>query len=154
MTAASAVLSGRTLYTRGNSRSATPFLAELLVSDELAPSHGAAGLIGLLHHQVGHEAVRRCAVPVFLAGLEEDAIAGPNLLDWPVTPLAPADALGDVDRLAERVGVPGRAGARRKVHQRRPRTRQPGRCRDGGDVDVARELGPLGVVQRTARDLH
>ena len=126
------MLSGMTPSARGSSQSATPiqatspalgsrcpvrsggFLAVLLVSDKLAPGHDAAGLIGLLHHQVGHEAVRRCAVPVFLAGLEEDAIAGPNLLDWPATPLAPADALGDVDRLAERVGVPGRAGARLK----------------------------------------
>ncbi len=95
----SAVLSSRTLPARENSRSASPiqatspalgsrcpmrsggFLAVLLVSDKLAPGHDAAGLIGLLHHQVGHDAVRRCAMPVFLAGLEEDVIAGPNLLD-------------------------------------------------------------------------
>src|SRR5690349_18915055 len=47
----------------------------LLVGDVLAPGHGAAGLVGLLDRHVDHEAVRRGAVPVVLAGLEEDAIA-------------------------------------------------------------------------------
>ena len=42
----------------------------------LAPSDGAAGLIVLLHGDVDHEAAPGGAVPVVLAGLEEDAVAG------------------------------------------------------------------------------
>jgi hypothetical protein len=42
-----------------------------------------------------------------LAGLEEDSVAGADLLDRSALALAEADALGDEDRLAVRVGVPG-----------------------------------------------
>ena len=45
----------------------------------LAPGDRAAGLVVLLHGDVDHEAVRRGAVPVVLAGLEEDAVAGADL---------------------------------------------------------------------------
>jgi hypothetical protein len=48
---------------------------------------------------------------VVLAGLEEHAVARPDLLDRPALALAQADALGDEDRLAVRVRVPGRARA-------------------------------------------
>jgi hypothetical protein len=48
---------------------------------------------------------------VVLSGLEEDAVAGLDGLDRAAPALAQADTFGDVDRLAERVGVPGRAGA-------------------------------------------
>src|SRR5438874_10108822 len=46
----------------------------LLVSDVVAPGDWAARVVDLLHGEVGHEAVRRGAVPVVLAGLEEDAV--------------------------------------------------------------------------------
>ena len=85
----------------------------------LAPDDGAARVVGLLHGDVDHEAVGGGAVPVVLAGLEEHAIAGADGLDRPTLALARADALGDEDRLAERVGVPGRAGAGREVDERR-----------------------------------
>jgi hypothetical protein len=51
---------------------------------------------------------------VILARFEEDAVAGPD--DRGGAALAPAqtDALGDVDVLAESVGVPRRAGTGRK----------------------------------------
>ena len=75
----------------------------------------ASVLIGLLHCDVGHDAGWGGAVPVVLAGLEEDAVAGADLLDRCALTLAAADALCDVDRLAERVGVPGGAGARGEV---------------------------------------
>ena len=42
--------------------------------------------------------------------LEVDAVAGPDLLDRAALALAAADALGDEDRLPERVRVPGGAG--------------------------------------------
>ena len=66
----------------------------------LAPDDGPptpAGLVVLLHRDVRHEAVRGGAVPVVLAGLEEHAVAGADLLDRPVLALAEADALGDED---------------------------------------------------------
>ena len=76
--------------------------------------------------------------------------------DWAAAALAPAHSLGDVDRLAERVGVPDGASARREVHQRGRRPRGRGRGGDGVDVDVAGEpLGGSGHRRRRAsRDLH
>ena len=54
-------------------------------------------------------------MPVILAGLEEDAVARTDDLDRPAAALAAADALGDVDGLAEGVGVPRGTGARGEV---------------------------------------
>ena len=65
----------------------------LLVADVVAPGRGVAFLVDLDHRDVGHEAVRRRPVPVLLAGLEEDAVAGADHLDRPAAPLAEADAL-------------------------------------------------------------
>src|SRR5205085_3078706 len=114
----------------------------LLVSDVLAPGDRAAGLVVLLHGDVDHEAVRGGAVPVVLAGLEEDAVAGADDLDRAAFALAESGTLGDEDRLAVRVGVPGGSGAGGEVH-RRGRERRGGlRCGDRVDVDVAGE--PLG----------
>src|SRR5215213_3730162 len=76
--------------------------AVLLVAHVAAPCDRAAGLVVLLHGDVDHEAVRRGAVPVVLARLEEDAVAGPDELDLPAFPLAEADALDDEDRLSVR----------------------------------------------------
>jgi hypothetical protein len=67
---------------------------------------------------VDHEAVQGGAVPVVLARLEEDSVARADGLDRATFALAEADALGDEDRLAVRVGVPGGAGAGREVHKR------------------------------------
>src|SRR3954449_400980 len=89
--------------------------AVLLVADVLAPGDGAARLVVLLHGDVGHEAVGGGAVPVVLAGLEEDAVAGPDDLDRAALALAEAGTLGDVDGLAVRMGVPRRARSRREV---------------------------------------
>src|SRR3954468_21780231 len=130
--------------------------AVLLVGDVLAPGDGAAALVVLLHGDVGHEAVRRGAVPVVLAGLEEHAVAGADDLDRPALALAPADALGDEDRLAVRMGVPGGAGAGREVHERGGERRGASRRGDGVDVDVAGEpvAGALLGVGAAAGDLH
>ena len=64
---------------------------------------------------------RRGAVPVLLARLEEDAVAGADDLDRAARALAEADALGDPDRLAVRVGVPRSSRARREVDAARAR---------------------------------
>src|SRR3954451_12580756 len=88
----------------------------LLVADVLAPGHRAAALFVLLHGDVDHEAVRRGAVPVVLAGLEEEPVAGKDLLDGAALALAEPDALGDEDRLPVRMRVPRRPGAGGEVH--------------------------------------
>ena len=71
----------------------------------LAPRDEASGIVGLLHRYVGHEAVRGGAVPVDLAGLEEDAVARADRLDEAAAALAEPHALGDVDGLPEGVCV-------------------------------------------------
>src|SRR3954465_14186091 len=87
-----------------------PAVAVLLVGDVPPPRHRAAGLVVLLHGDVHHEPVGRRAVPVVLARLENDAVAGPDLGDGAALALAAPDALGDENRLAVRMGVP--CGAR------------------------------------------
>src|SRR6185295_17540168 len=133
-----------------------PTAAVLLVADVLAPGHGAAGLVVLVHGDVGHEAVRGGAVPVVLARREEHAVAGADLFDRAAFALAAADALGDEDRLAVRVGVPGGARARREVHERGGEGRRRLGRGDRVDVDVAGE--PVGrallCLDAAAGDLH
>src|SRR3954453_7076906 len=92
-----------------------------------APVDGASALVSESDCDVRHEARRRGAVPVVLAGLEEDAVAGSDDLDRAAFALAEADAFGDPDRLAERVRVPGGARARCEV--------------DGGGAEVPVALG-------------
>src|SRR4051812_11872778 len=105
---------------------------------------------------MGHEAVRGGAVPVVLAGLEVDAVPGPDALDRAALALAAADALGDEDRLPEGVGVPGGAGAGGEVDAGRRQPRGLRRCRHGVDVDGAGE--PVARadsgLQRVPGDLH
>src|SRR3954452_5443676 len=130
--------------------------AVLLVGDVLTPGDRAAGLVVLLHGDMRHETVWSRAVPVVLAGLEENAVAGMDGLDRAALALAAADALGDEDRLAVRVGVPGGAGAGREMHERGGEGGGAGRGGDGVDVDVAGE--PVGRallgVDAAAGDLH
>ena len=71
----------------------------LLVGHVLAPRDRTAGVVVLLHGDVDHEAIGRRAVPVVLAGLEEDAVSRVDLLDGAALALAEADALGYPDRL-------------------------------------------------------
>ena len=100
--------------------------------------------------------VGRGAVPVVLARSEEDAVARADHLDRPAAPLAEPDALGHVDRLAERVGVPRGAGARGEVDEVGLRAGRRDRRRHRVDVDVAGEPGrrALGGVDAAPRDLH
>ena len=53
------------------------------------------------------------------AEVEVDAVAGADHLDRAAAALAAPDPLGHVDGLAERMRVPGGAGARREVHAER-----------------------------------
>ncbi|MGH3602229.1 MAG: hypothetical protein ACRDQH_18445 [Pseudonocardiaceae bacterium] len=78
-------------------------------------------------------------MPVVLTGLEEDAVAGADHLDGSAFVLAQTNALGDVDRLPVRVGVPRGAGARGEVDVGCGERGGAGGCCDGVDVDVAGE---------------
>src|SRR3954451_8408510 len=131
-------------------------LRVLLVADVLAPGDGAATLVRLLNGDVRHQPRGRGAVPVVLARLEEDAVAGADDLDRAAFTLAQADALGDPDRLAVRVDVPRGARAGREVDC----GRTDGRCvaRRGDRVDVDGTGEPVAWagtrVERVACDLH
>ena len=88
-----------------------------------SPQVALAFVVDLQHREVRHEAVGGGAVPVLLAGLEEDAVARADDLDRPAAALAEADAFGDVDGLAVGVRVPGCSRARREVDAARAQTR-------------------------------
>ena len=130
--------------------------AVLRVGDVVAPSGGVALVVNVDDRDVGHEAVRRGAVPVLLLGLEEDAVARPDDLDRLAAALAQAHALGDEDRLAVGVGVPRGPGARSEVDAARLHAVLTRRRRDRVDEDVAGE--PIGRAGRgldgVPRDLH
>jgi hypothetical protein len=58
-----------------------------------SPPHRRVPLVfDLEHRDMRHEASRRGAMPVILAGLKEDAVAGPDQLDRPTAALGEADA--------------------------------------------------------------
>src|SRR5712691_1823878 len=128
----------------------------LLVGYVVTPRRGVALVVDLEHCEVGHEAGRGRAVPVILARLEEDAVAGPDHLDRPAAALCEADALRDVDRLAVRVRVPGRSCARREVDAARAQTRGARRRRHRIHVDGAGEplAWPCVRVDAVPGDLH
>src|SRR5579875_4082556 len=96
---------------RPGSEGGSPRLRVLIVAHGLAPRDGSAALVGLLDRDVNHEAVRDGAMPVVLARLEEHAVAGADHLGRGALALAEPDPLGDEDRLAVRMGVPGGAGS-------------------------------------------
>jgi hypothetical protein len=87
----------------------------LLGADGVAPRRSLAFVINFDHRDVGHEPRGRSAVPVVLARLEEDTVAGADHFDRATAPPAKTDALRHPDRLAVRVGVPVRASAGREV---------------------------------------
>src|SRR3954453_12046110 len=121
-----------------------------------APADGAAAVVGELHREVRHQACRCGTVPVVFARLEEDAVAGADDLDVAALTLAEANAFGDPDGLAERVGVPGGARAGCEVDGR---SAERGCLAGGGDrVDVDRAGKPVGGagtrVERVPCELH
>jgi hypothetical protein len=87
----------------------------LLVGDVDSPRRAVPFRVDLEHGEVGHEPVRRGAVPVLLARLEVHPIAGADHFDRAAAPLREPDALEDVDRLAVRVRVPRGACTGREV---------------------------------------
>ena len=99
----------------------------------LAPL-GLGAVVGrLVDRDVGHEPVRRGAVPVPLPGRRQDRVPGPDLQDLAATRLDPADAVGHVQRLAHGVDVPRVAGA--------------GREADDGGADPGRRLAADDLVE-------
>src|ERR1700721_2609114 len=78
--------------------------------------------------QMGQEMIGTGAVPVLFAVGSEDDIAGPQFDDLLAPGLHSAAPLGDVERLAAVVGMPGGAGTRGEVH--------------GGHVERGRRQAP------------
>src|SRR5262249_46475406 len=90
------------------------------------------------------------------ARLEVHPVSGADDLDRPAAALAEPETFGDVDRLAERMGVPGGPRAGGEVHSG---GLQPGWLRRRGDrVDVDGSGEPVtwarGGLESVARDLH
>src|SRR5439155_24928980 len=102
-----------------HSRSGVAFSTVLLIGDVCAPGGGFSVFGDLNQRQVGHESLRRGAVPVILAGFEDDAAARADLFHRGTATLHATDALRDVDGLT--VGM-----------------RVPGGARAGGETDAAR----------------
>ena len=75
------------------------------VGHRLHPGHETS-VQRFLHCDVGHAIGRRGAVPVLFARRNPHDIAGPYLKYRTALGLDPADARDDVERLAERVGMP------------------------------------------------
>src|SRR4051812_31781062 len=86
----------------------------LFVGHVVEPGDDVPVLVGFLHGDVCHEPFGGGAVPVFLAGLDVDHVAGPDLLYAAVAGGDEPDAVGDVERLAFGVVVPGGACAGRE----------------------------------------
>src|SRR4051794_33556018 len=86
----------------------------LLAGNGFEPGGGVAAVGPRFEHgEVAHERVGRGAVPVLLAGRADDGVAGPDAQDGAVTGADEADTVGDVQGLADGVGVPVGAGAGR-----------------------------------------
>src|SRR3712207_283417 len=92
------------------SRVGGPLPAVLLVADRLHPGDRRAVQL-LLDGDLAHGRGRRGAVPVLLARREPDHVTRADLPDRPALALGPAASGGDDQGLAERMGVPGGAGA-------------------------------------------
>src|SRR5262249_30724817 len=60
---------------------------------------------------VGQSCRRRCSMPVFFPGWEPNDVSWPDLLDGTALALHPAASRSDDQSLAERVRMPGSAGA-------------------------------------------
>src|SRR5208337_766664 len=102
----------KALFARGSApRPSLLPLGVLLVRDLLHPSDSRV-VLHFGNGDMGHRAVGRRAVPVLLARLEPDDVAGPDLLDRAALPLRAPETGGDKQRLPERVRMPRGARAR------------------------------------------
>src|SRR5204862_8077792 len=99
---------------------------------------------------------RGSAVPVLLARLKSDAVAGADLLHAAAAALCQPEALGDMYDPAVWMGVPCRAHAWREMDPVRAQAR--GRVGRGDLVDVGLTREPLGrrtcSLGSAANDLH
>src|SRR3954447_14595843 len=113
----------------------------VLVGERLEPGGGVCAVGEVLQHgEVAHEGVGGGAVPVLLVGRADDGVAGADPDDGTVAGADQADALGDVQRLADGVAVPVGAGAGGEPDQADGHPRRLGAAVDRGQVDVAGEV--------------
>ena len=103
--------------------------AILLVGDVLEPGHMIA-VERLLHGDVNHGARGRRTMPVLLARRNPDIVARADFADWAAPGLHAAKAGDDVQRLSERMGVPGGARAGFERDPRGPDARRRRRFDD------------------------
>src|SRR5205814_132029 len=96
--------------------------AILFVSNLFHPVHHLA-VLRFLDRNVRHRGGRRSAVPMLHAGWKPDDIAGSDFLDWSALDLHSAATSRNNEPRAERMRVPGRAGARLESNGCRTRTR-------------------------------
>src|SRR6516162_3763180 len=126
------------------------------VRDGFAPDGlGFVAAVSFHQGQVGHEAAGRGAVPVLLPGSGVDRVAWVRLDDGAVAAAEQRGAVKDVQHLAETVGVPVRAGARREPHDRQAGLFRAGTGVDAVDPRVSGEGRdrPLGG-RRAVKDLY
>src|SRR4051812_27461125 len=82
-------------------------LLVVLLGDGLEPGGGVAAVgLGLQQRQVAHERLGGGAVPVVLVRRADDRLTGVDAQHLTVTGADQADALGDVQGLTDRVGMP------------------------------------------------
>src|SRR3981081_3831505 len=87
-----------------------------------------------------HRRRRRCAMPMLQAKRKPDYITGPNFLDRAALTLNPAQARDDDQCLAERMRMPGGAGARLECDAATADTRRIRRLEQRVDPDDAGEI--------------
>src|SRR6188472_117389 len=127
----------------------------LVVGDVLGPFGLGAVDWRLPHREVRHEVVGCGAMPVPLAGRRMDRVAGANLDHLPAARLHAPHPLGDVERLADGMGMPRVARAGREADEADTHAGRRLAAGDGVDPDVAVES-----IRRTLRgrllrlDLH
>lgn len=128
-----------------DSPSDTKSPAVLLVGDPLQPLRHSAVHV-FRDGDVRHARGRRGAVPVLHAGRDPDDVAWADLLDRAALPLHPAQPGRHDQHLAERVRVPGRAGARLEGDESAGRTRRGVRREQAVDAHRSGE-----VLERSSR---
>src|SRR3954452_17278105 len=97
--------------------------AIICVTDMLEPLDRLA-VEGFLDRQMRHRRGRRGAMPVLFPRGKPDGVAGTDLLDRSALALRQPQAGDDEQRLTERMGVPGSAGAGLEGDQRGAQTRR------------------------------
>jgi len=110
--------------------------AVLVIGDFFHPINGFA-LESFLNGEMGHGGCWGRTMPVFFARSKPNDIAGPDFFNGSAFALRPAATGGDYKRLAERMGVPGRASAGLEGDAGSNRTGGSWRLKQGIDTDRA-----------------